>query len=106
MKRFFLILAILNLGACAEPVDVEPMYDTAGVERRTLEVAVSSAGIVEPIATVEVKSKASGEVLDLLVEVGDLVEEGSLMVSIDPRIVRNRLAQAEASLKAAISRQE
>ena len=69
------------------------------VERRTLEVAVSSAGIVEPIATVEVKSKASGEVLDLAVEVGDLVDEGSLMVSIDPRIVRNRLAQAEALVR-------
>ena len=52
MKRFFLILAILSLGACAEPVDVEPMYDTADVERRTIEFAVSSAGIVEPLATV------------------------------------------------------
>jgi HlyD family secretion protein len=106
MKRFFLILAILNLGACAEPVDVEPIYDTAGVERRTLEVAVSSAGIVEPLATVEVKSKASGEVLDVLIETGDQVEEGSLMVSIDPRIVRNRLAQSDAELRAAISRRE
>ena len=106
MKRFFLILATLNLGACAEPVDVEPMYDTADVERRTLEVAVSSAGIVEPLATVEVKSKASGEVLDVLIETGDQVEEGSLMVRIDPRIVRNRLAQSDAELKAAISRRE
>jgi HlyD family secretion protein len=106
MKRFFLILAILNLGACAEPVDVEPIYDTADVERRTLEVAVSSAGIVEPLATVEVKSKASGEVLDVLIETGDQVEEGSLMVSIDPRIVRNRLAQSDAELRAAISRRE
>jgi HlyD family secretion protein len=82
------------------------MYDTAGVERRTLEVAVSSAGIVEPLATVEVKSKASGEVLDVLVSTGDHVEEGSLMVSIDPRIVRNRLAQSDAELKAAISGRE
>jgi len=106
MKQIFPILAILILGACAEPVDVEPMYDTAGVERRTLEVAVSSAGIVEPLATVEVKSKASGEVLDVLVETGDAVEEGSLMVSIDPRIVRNRLAQSDAELQAAISRRE
>ena len=106
MKRIFLILATLNLGACAEPVDVEPMYDTADVERRTLEVAVSSAGIVEPLATVEVKSKASGEVLDVLIETGDQVEESSLMVRIDPRIVRNRLAQSDAELKAAISRRE
>ena len=106
MKQIFAILAILILGACAEPVDVEPIYDAAGVERRTLEVAVSSAGIVEPLATVEVKSKASGEVLDVLVETGDTIEEGSLMVSIDPRIVRNRLAQSDAELQAAISRRE
>ena len=94
------------LGACAEKDESAPVYDTAGVERRSIEVAVSSAGIVEPIATVEVKSKASGEVLDVLVETGDTVEEGSLMVSIDPRIVRNRLAQAGAELKAAQSRRE
>ena len=106
MKRVYLILPFVFLAGCSEPEEFGPIYDTAGVERRTLEVAVSSAGIVEPIATVEVKSKASGEVLDLMVEVGDLADEGSLMVNIDPRIVRNRLAQAEASLKAAKSRRE
>ena len=83
-----------------------PVYDTAGVARRTIEVAVSSAGVVEPLATVEVKSKASGEVLDLMVEIGDHVAAGTLMVRIDPRTVRNRLAQSEAELKAALSRLE
>lgn len=106
MRPILTLLPLLLLGACAEQKDSAPIYDTAGVEWRTLEVAVSSAGIVEPLATVEVKSKASGEVLNILVETGDLVEEGSLMVSIDPRIVRNRLAQADAELKAALSRRE
>ena len=106
MKRTLIFLPMLLLGACAEQQDVAPIYDTAGVERRTLEVAVSSAGIVEPLATVEVKSKASGEVLNVLVETGDLVAEGDLMVSIDPRIVRNRLAQSDAELKAAFSRRD
>jgi len=106
MKRSLFLVAGLLLAACAEKEDVGPVYDTAGVERRTLEVAVSSAGIVEPLATVEVKSKASGEVLDVLIETGDMVEQGSLMVSIDPRIVRNRLAQSDAEFKAAVSRRE
>lgn len=106
MKRFLLLPTILLLAACAEEKESGPIYDTAVVERRTIEVAVSSAGIVEPLASVEVKSKASGEVLELLVETGDLVEAGTLMVRIDPRTVRNRLAQSEAELKAALSRQE
>jgi multidrug efflux pump subunit AcrA (membrane-fusion protein) len=82
------------------------MFDRAQVSRRTIEVSVSSAGVVEPLATVEVKSKASGEVLQLFVETGDYVEEGTLLVHIDPRTVSNRLDQAEAELKAANSRRE
>ncbi len=105
-KRFALLLLPLLIAACAEEQVEAPVYDTAGTMRRTIEVAVSSAGIVEPLATVEVKSKASGEVLSLLVETGDEVEQGALMVSIDPRTVRNRLDQSEAELKAALSRRE
>jgi HlyD family secretion protein len=104
MKQFLLLSAFLLLASCADEEKAGPVYDSAGVERRTIEVAVSSAGIVEPLATVEVKSKASGEVLELLVETGDMVEAGTLMVRIDPRTVRNRLDQAQAELKAALSR--
>ena len=105
-KLISLLLLPLFFSACAEEEVTGPVYDTAGVERRTIEVAVSSAGIVEPLATIEVKSKASGEVLELLVETGDVVEQGSLMVNIDPRTVRNRLDQSNAELKAAMSRRE
>lgn len=104
MRALFLILPALLLTACAKEEASAPIYDSTAVERRTIEVSVGSAGIVEPLATVEVKSKASGEVLELLVETGDLVEQGQLMVRIDPRTVRNRLAQADAELKAALSR--
>lgn len=99
-----LILVVMVLAACAEEQVDAPIYDTAGVERKSIEVMVGSAGIVEPLATVEVKSQASGEVLELMVETGDYVDTGELMVRIDPRTVRNRLAQAEAELKAALSR--
>ncbi len=92
------------LTGCAEDESSAPLYESARAEIRSIEVSVGSAGIVEPLATVEVKSKASGEVLELLVETGDYVEEGELLVHIDPRTVRNRLAQSEAELKAAQSR--
>ncbi len=99
-----LMFIVLALAACAEEQTNAPIYDTAGVERKSIEVMVGSAGIVEPLATVEVKSQASGEVLELMVETGDHVSSGDLMVRIDPRTVSNRLAQSEAELKAALSR--
>jgi len=106
MNKYAFLAGLVFLVACTEDEATGPIYDTAGVERRTIEVVVSSAGIVEPLATVEVKSKASGEVLDLLVATGDKVEQGALMVTIDPRTVRNRLDQSDAELKAALSRRE
>jgi HlyD family secretion protein len=106
INRLMTVAVAIALSACAEKQEEGPVYDTAAVERQTIEVAVSSAGIVEPLATVEVKSKASGEVLDVLVETGDQIDTGTLMVSIDPRTVRNRLDQADAELKAANSRRE
>ena len=106
MKRVLLPVLMVVLSACADDEAVGPVYDVATAERRTIEVSVSSSGVVEPLAIVEVKSKASGEVLDVQVEVGDLVEAGTLLVRIDPRTVTNDLAQREAELKAALSRRE
>lgn len=106
MRLYLPLILAIGLAACAEEEAGVPMYDTATADRRTIEVSVSSAGAVEPLATVEVKSKASGEVLDVLVEVGDHVERNTLLVRIDPRTVRNDLAQREAELKASLSRRE
>lgn len=104
MKPIVVALSGLLLVACADEQIDAPLYESAAVERRSIEVSVGSSGVVEPLATVEVKSKASGEVLELLVEVGDYIEAGALLVRIDPRTVTNRLAQADAELKAAQSR--
>ncbi len=104
--RKTLLLAVVILAACADEQSTAPIYSSAAVEQASISVSVGSSGVVEPLATVEVKSKASGEILDLFVETGDYVEEGALLVHIDPRTVRNRLAQAEAALKAARSRRQ
>ena len=79
MKQYLPIIAVAGLAACAEEPPSGPIYDTATADRRTIEVSVSSSGAVEPLATVEVKSKASGEVLDVLVEVGDHVDRDTLL---------------------------
>jgi HlyD family secretion protein len=106
MSRTPLIIALFLLASCNEQRSAATVYETAEVTRDTLEVTVGSSGIVEPLARVEVKSQASGEVLELLVDTGDYVEEGELLVRIDPRTVRNRVAQATAQLKAAEARRD
>ncbi len=97
---------MLLVGACEpEPLkSLAPFYDTAPVETRAIEVTVEASGVIEPEITVEVKSKASGEVLAMHAETGDVVEAGFLLVEIDQRTPRNRFAEAEAGLVAATAR--
>jgi HlyD family secretion protein len=99
-------LTILLCAVCAGCSDsrqesIAPLYDTAPVETRSIEITVDAAGVIEPEILVEVKSKASGEVLAIHAETGDVVEAGTLLVEIDQRTPRNQLDEAEAALVAA-----
>ena len=106
MRVWLGIAFMLLVGAC-EPEALKslaPLYDTTPVEIRAIEVTVEASGVIEPEITVEVKSKASGEVLAMYAEIGDVVEADFLLVEIDQRTPRNRLAEAEAGLVAATAR--
>ncbi len=77
------------------------MYEAVPVSRRDLVVSAIATGQLEPVLTVEVKSKASGEIIDMRVQTGAQVHPGQLLASIDPRQPRNQLAQAQANLEVA-----
>ena len=96
--------AAVFLVACGDGAVPMPRYETAKVSRGDLSVTVEASGTIEPVSTVEVKSKASGEILRLGAEIGDSVEAGQPLVSIDPRTPRNRVDQAQAEVDAAIQR--
>jgi HlyD family secretion protein len=108
LGRYGALLAVaLLVAACAATSASESAGgddEFALVERGDLDIRVEAAGQVEPIMVVEVKSKASGEVTALHVDTGDEVERGAVMASIDPRDVRNALAQGEADLDVARAR--
>lgn len=98
-------VALLALAAaCGKPGAPAPEYETATVTRGDLAVTVEASGVIEPVATVEVKSKASGEILELGAETGDGVKRGQLLVRIDPRTPQNRVDQAQAEVNAATQR--
>jgi HlyD family secretion protein len=93
-------LLLFGVAACGK-AESAPMYEAVPVERRTLVVSASASGAIEPVLTVDVKSKASGEIIEMHVETGDDVRSGQLLATIDPRIPRNNLAQADANLAVA-----
>jgi len=78
--------------------------ETTTVERMDLTSSVAATGTIEPIRVIEVKSQASGEVMEVPVELGDRVDLRALLVRINPRDVRNAFDQAEADLEVAQAR--
>ena len=95
--------SLLVATACgpSEPKPAASQYEVAKVERRSLALTVEAAGVIEPVRAVEIKSKASGEILELGADTGGTVKRGALLVRIDPRTPRNRLDQAVAQWNAA-----
>lgn len=96
---------MLALAACGKPkAPVATLYQAISVERRDIVVSARANGVIQPDTTVEVKSQASGEVLRVRVETGQVVSQGDLMVQIDPRIPKNNMDQAQSNLEVAEAR--
>ncbi len=98
-------LALVSLmGACkkapapqtggAPPAPVE----VALVETRAMPVEIKSIGAVEPIASVQIKSKVQGEILDVHFADGAQVKAGDPLFSIDPRTFDAAHKRAQANL--------
>ena len=94
------IAVIALLSGCKK--ETPPVaYQALPVERRDIVVSAQASGAIQPDTTVEVKSKASGEILQLSAETGEIVKRGAPLVRIDPRNARNAMAQAQADLDVA-----
>jgi HlyD family secretion protein len=103
VKRTRIAAVALLALACGGEAPVQ-LYQAIPVARRSITVAVRAAGMVQPDTVVEVKSKASGEILEMRAETGQLVSRGELLVRVDQRAPRNELSQAEANLEVARAR--
>jgi len=98
-------MTVLESG-CGKRGNGTGILATEPVERRDIALTVEATGTVEPINLVEVKSKASGQIVQMPVEIGTLVHRGDLLVQVDPRDVQNAFDQAQAALVAAEARSE
>ncbi len=80
----------------------EEMFRRTAVARRdNLVVSISATGRIDPIEKVEVKSKASGEIIELPIDEGDIVMRGDLIARLDRRTAQNDYDQAQADFAVA-----
>ena len=95
------IALLATLAACSKTTDPSVVIETAPVERRSIVLSAQANGTVEPVTVVEVKSKASGTIIRMPVDIGSNVKVGDLLVQIDPRDVQNQYDQSAADLSSA-----
>lgn len=108
-KWILVLLAAAAVGAWimyarAGGEDTEPSVRTVRVERGNLEITASSSGKVEADLMVEVKSRASGEIIELPVEPGTVVRAGDLLVRLDPVDEDRNVEEARVAAAAAEAR--
>jgi len=104
-KWFFLLLAVIAIGAIwyylRTYVRYRPEWDKAKfgeVARGDIRVPITASGLIEANERINIKSEASGQVLEIKVVEGDYVKKGDVLVLLKKDDEERRLVQAQANL--------
>lgn len=107
-KRLIILLAILVIGSLIALVIAkkkgligkteEIKVATEKVTRRSIVEVVSANGKIAPEFEVKLSPDVSGEIIDLMVKEGDVIQKGQLIAKINPEIYISNNERAIASL--------
>jgi HlyD family secretion protein len=110
-KLIYILLVLLGVGILwafagkESPKTPEKIpFKTAQVVQGDLLVKISATGVVEPNFQVEVKSKASGEVLKFKYEEGDRIKKGQLLLQLDKSDEIRSVARSKTDLASATAK--
>ncbi len=98
--------AFYGLKAALRPNNQIDPSKLAGVERGDIARSVVATGKIEPLAKVEVKSKASGIVKQIFVHYSDWVKQGQVLVELDKENLQAQVRENRAALQAAQAAEE
>ncbi len=73
----------------------------ATIERGNLVIPLPATGSIEPASRTEIKSKASGTIIKIYFEAGDIVKKGDLLIELDPVDEQRTVDNAKAELQRA-----
>jgi HlyD family secretion protein len=97
------IVCLAIIAACHRAPAKPAALPNAIAARRDIVVRVQATGTLEPIDLVAIRSKASGLVRKMPVDIGSDVRAGDLIVQIDPRDVKNQFDGAVADDVASVA---
>jgi len=95
------VAAAFGISAALRPHrEIDPSK-LGSIDRGNLARSVVATGKIQPLAKVEVKSKASGIVKKIFIDYGDRVKQGQVLVELDKEQLQARMDEARANLMAA-----
>lgn len=102
MRSILTLLVVLATGLMNSPALAE--LETAAVELQEIPRQFVLNGTVEAVHQSTLSAQTSGQVQQVLVDVDDYVEQGTLVIQLKDTEQKSRLDQARANLQAAIAR--
>lgn len=104
----WLVAAGIGLGAClisacgdagSSGKAVLPVVETTSVIGRSLEERITVSGFVKPETVTEIKSEINGRIIRILVENGQTVKRGDLLLEIDPQTYQTTVDSNERTTR-------
>jgi HlyD family secretion protein len=80
-----------------------PEVTVEGIGRQTIIETVTASGKIQPEVDVKISAEVSGLIFELPVKEGDQVEQGQLLVGINPDLYESALNRAEAAVNSSRS---
>jgi len=99
---FALLIAALLFGSKAGwfgNKDEGKSVEITEIKPLTITETVAATGKIQPEVEVFLSSEVSGEIIDLPVKEGQLVEKGQLLVKINPDLIQAQVSQSQAGLQ-------
>ncbi len=99
----FVLAFILLIGTFTGLIKTEKSVEIEAekVLRRNIIETVSASGKIQPEVEVKISPDVSGEIVELLIKEGDIVQKGELLLKIKPDIYKSVLERSMASVNTA-----
>lgn len=96
-----LLIALIIIGKTRNKTDLN--VKLGQIVKRTIISTVSATGKIQPEGQIKISADVSGEIIQLLVNEGDTVTEGQLLLKINPDLYVTAVDRAKANLSSAQS---